>query len=364
MAFGLDIIPPILQVAVIRWYRVLSNRARARSFAFGGQAFKQREISQTPSTESVFLSRRQKAKRINSYLERTRNGSTWRLCLLAFAAIGLLKLGQAAAADDDPAIAKDSIQVTAFTFNSYRKNVDVWSWAPILQFRVNGPSASGSQLYAEFTVPGAPSVKFDCKTEHVERGSQKMWCGGRDMSEERGSTYTGMVNFAIRVRNELSGSGGTLFTGRIKVAKVHSSEHGPKFGNHFDYYVDQDWNLPIGYVFLTPAPVVEWKRPQLNVAFWIRGDSGPLQPHFFYQGNEVGRIFLNNSEMGKAICAADIENGTTHPVDDSLPQKARWSRVVCLFPNVLGWDKSGKRIMALPGETGSRHLLSGNSGDY
>ena len=58
------------------------------------------------------------------------------------------------AAQDQPTIAKDSVQVTAFTLSSYKKDFKVFSWVPKLKLRVNGPIASGSQLYAEFNVPG------------------------------------------------------------------------------------------------------------------------------------------------------------------------------------------------------------------
>ena len=72
---------------------------------------------------------------------------------------------------DQPTIAKDSIQVTAFTLNVYKKNYDNWSWVPKMEYRVNGPIASGSQLYVEFTLPGTgPWVKFDCKTEETQKG--------------------------------------------------------------------------------------------------------------------------------------------------------------------------------------------------
>ena len=59
-----------------------------------------------------------------------------------------------AAGQEELTVAKDSIQVTAFTFNIYRGNYDVWSWVPLIDFRINGPIESGSQLYAEFTQPG------------------------------------------------------------------------------------------------------------------------------------------------------------------------------------------------------------------
>jgi len=283
-----------------------------------------------------------------------------------FAVIGLLQSGNAVAAEDGPTIAKDSIQVMAFTFNVYHKSFDTWSWVPKLNFRVNGPIASGSQLYAEFNLPGGAPIKFDCKTGEVKKGFWwKTECGARDIPEDRGITYTGNVDFTIKMRNELAGTDATLFTGKMKVARVHSNEHGPKMANHFVYFVDHDWNLPIGYVFLTPDAVTKWQRPSFSAAFWFRGDFGIFEPHLFYQGNEVGKMFLGNMEMGKASCSTtEVENNTSQFVDESsAPQKARWSRVSCSFPNVIAWDKTGEKH-SMSGQTGSAHLFSANPGEY
>ena len=115
---------------------------------------------------------------------------------------------------DQPTISKDSIQVTAFTVNFYKGNYDNWSWLPRLRFRVNGPIASGSQLYAEFSTPQGPWVKFDCDTGDTQKGYWwKTECGGRDIGEDKGIQYTGPVNFTIKLRNELAGTDSTLFTG-------------------------------------------------------------------------------------------------------------------------------------------------------
>src|SRR5215207_5335707 len=112
-----------------------------------------------------------------------------------------------AAGQERPAVVKDSVQVNAFTFNVYRKNFDVWSWVPRMEFRVKGPVPSGGQLYAEFTLPGVgPWVKFDCKTEETQAGYWvKTECGGRQIPEDKGSTYTGPVSFAVKMRDELAG---------------------------------------------------------------------------------------------------------------------------------------------------------------
>jgi hypothetical protein len=274
----------------------------------------------------------------------------------------LLSTGNAGASQDQPTIAKDSIQVTAYTLNVYHKNYDNWSWVPQITYRVNGPIPSGSQLYVDFTIPGTgPWVKFDCQTDETQPGHWwKTECGGHDLPEDKGSTYTGPVNFTIRMRNELAGTDATLFTGKIKVLKAHSNEVGPKAVNKFVYYIDDDWNLPIGYVFLTPDDVRGWNYPTFNLAFWVRGDAVRFEPHLFYQGKEVGKMFFEGEEVGRASCEAEIENGTTHYVEDSVPQKAKWARVICSFPSVKGWDKTGEQ----PGMFGRLYMLNEHPGDY
>jgi hypothetical protein len=277
-----------------------------------------------------------------------------------------LALGAVDSAADDagqPTIMKDWVQVTPWTLNVYQKSNDTWSWVPTLRFRVNGPIASGSQLYATFSIPGSnPWVKFDCKTGETTAG--RWWktdCGGRDIGEDKGSTYTGPVDFAIKMRNELAKTDVTLFTGKAKVAKVHTNEVGPKAANKFVYYVDHDWNLPIGYLFLKPNEVDGMNKPSFNAAFWTRGDASSFQPHLFYQGKEVGNLMYQGAQVGKPSCDVEVDNTTTLSVDDSLPQKARWSRVVCTFFSVLAWDKTGKKT---GGPLPPPYVLAGNAGDY
>jgi hypothetical protein len=263
----------------------------------------------------------------------------------------------------EPSIAKDFVQVTPFTYSSYQKNYDVWSWVPMMSFRINGPVGSGSQLYAEFNVPGTGIVKFDCRTNEREAGNwDDVECGGRDsVPEEKASKYTGLVSFSIKMRNELAGTDQTLFTGKAKIVKAHSNEaQTPKFVNHFVYYVDHDWNLPIGYVFYREDERRGMKSPILNLAFWVRGDPYNFQPHLFYQGKEVGKMTYEGQEVGKASCESEKDNTTTNYVADNVPQKAKWSRIICTFGNVRGWDKTGEA----PGMFGPLYSLDKNPGEY
>lgn len=265
------------------------------------------------------------------------------------------------AAQTEPTIAKDSVQVTPFTVNVYKGDFKTWSWLPRIDFRVNGPIESGGQLYVEFSLPTGPWVKFDCPTEITQPGYWwKVNCGGRDIGEDKASLYTGPVNFAIKLRNELQGTNLTLFTGKAKVMKARSNSHGPQFAKESVYFVDHDWNLPIGYVYLTPNDLKGWDIPDFNVSFWVRGDAYKFDPHLFYKGKEVGKKFIDGVEVGKALCDPEIENNTTHFVEDALPQKGKWARVRCTFPNIKGHDRKGEA-----GSTyGDVYILADNPGEY
>ena len=279
--------------------------------------------------------------------------------MFAFALIGVVPVIKTSATQDQPTIAKDSIQIRAFTFNVYKGNYDQWSWVPEMKFRVNGPIASGSQLYVQYSLPTGAWVKFDCETNNVEKGYWwKTECGGRQIEEAQGSLYTGPVSFVIKLRNELQGSDSTLFTGKMKVGKYKSNEAGPKAALKFVYYVDHDFNLPIGYVYLTSADIFGWKLPDFHVAFWVRGDAYKFEPHLFYQGKEVGKTFMDGTEIGRASCEAEVEINTTHYVEDSVPQKAKWARVECDFPNIKGRNTTGDDT------TKDLFTLAANPGEY
>lgn len=282
--------------------------------------------------------------------------------LTLFALIVVLSCSTESLAQDQPTIAKDSVQVTAFTLSSYKGDFKTWSWVPRTQFRVNGPIASGSQLHVEFTVPGTGAwVKFDCKTGEVQKGY--WWeteCGGRDgIPEDKGITYTGPVNFAIKMRNELMGGDVTLFTGKAKVAKVHSGESGPNYVNHFDYYVDQDWNLPIGYMFLVPDSVFEWRKPRLAFSIWARGEMhGSFEPHLFHNGKEVGKMFYQGQQVSVPSCGTnEVEHNTTHIANGQYV----WTRMKCEFSAVLGWNKTDDSNDTMFGRL---YLFSENPGEH
>ena len=288
---------------------------------------------------------------------------------------------QPASAQDGPTIIKDSIAVQAYPLSSYRKNFDIWSWVPMIDFEVHGPIASGDQLFVEFTRPGGgPWAKVDCETHEIAADyTMRTSCGGRDkIPDEKAINTPGILGFAIKLRNPLSESGiTTLFTGKAKVVKSRSNNRGPKAVNNFVFYVDYDWTLPIGYVYLDSNDRGSPDFPWLAAQFWFRGDgssmvgeakpafSSPIEPHLLYQGKEVGLIFLDGEQIGTPSCGGRADTmQTSRDTHEDLPQRGKWTRVDCNFSSVVGWDKTGQKRTPLPSATGEIHVLSEHPGDY
>jgi hypothetical protein len=85
---------------------------------------------------------------------------------------------------------------------------------------VNGPIASGSQLWVEFGYPARKDwAKYDCRTRETPAG-ESLQVSECLASDRMTTPYVGPVDFSIHLRNELQGTTVTLFTGKAKVAKA------------------------------------------------------------------------------------------------------------------------------------------------
>jgi hypothetical protein len=233
-------------------------------------------------------------------------------------------------------INKPSIQINLRTHPQYYRGAqvdqDTWSWSPRITYRVNGPIAAGSQLSVDFTLPsGKPWIKFDCNTNETKEG---YWfeteCGmnSADVKDEQATIETGLAGFTIKLKNELEGTNKVLFTGKFKVEKFHVGVVDlPKFKNNFSYYVNYDWNLPIGYVYgYDGLDVRQGNRPseteaRLSFATWFKGDPksidyGKYVAYLYYQGKLVADSAGGGSKYGDTDCqltdAASYESPNTY----------------------------------------------------
>ncbi len=207
-------------------------------------------------------------------------------------------------ADDGPTVIKT--EVFAGVYQSHHLWVpatksfqnDTTSWMPSLKFAVAGPVPGGSQFSVDFTKPdGKPWLSLDCPTDEIKAGEWDFLSTPRDTSTETEKKYsngTGVFGFKIRLKNELTGEDKTMFSGKFKVGKVSRSMNTPVTKNLNDFYVEHDWVLPMGYLYIKPANIM----PPLAASMWFKGETNgaDLAAYLFYKGKQIG----STKEQGSA----------------------------------------------------------------
>jgi hypothetical protein len=262
-------------------------------------------------------------------------------------------------AADRPMLLKRTVNITTWRFTSYWKNRngsepewDTWSWVPRISFQVLGPVAAGSQFSVEYTMPdGKPWLEVDLATDEVAEGELSSLgepSTSRDLLEKEATLATGVFGYKIMVKNELAGTNDVLMSGKFKVDKFHKGL--AQFKNQFEYYVDQDWRMPIGWVWLDPH--TDERTPYLKVAMWLRGD---------WRNGDIAGYLLKD---GKTIASTKEQYGGAEPTvelqtmaDDK--EDPKWSQWEFEWRGVMGFNHGNENI-----DNSSIYYLDKNPGDY
>lgn len=232
-----------------------------------------------------------------------------------------------------PTILKASLIVRANRLLRYWKAPDTdnyWSWMPELSFTVVGPINTGSAFVIDFTnEAGAPWYSVECETPAIDatRWQRISTPAITTHIDKRTTLATGVFGFTIRMKNELSGTNEKVMSGKYKVTKFHIGNNLPAFKNQFEYIVDQDWNLPIGYLYFnTPA---DQNMPPLVVSMWFRGelDNTKLAAYLFYNGKQIAST--KEQTGGADYDAAIFANGH---------EGTRYERWKFSWGQVRGWN--------------------------
>ena len=252
-----------------------------------------------------------------------------------------------------PVLLKYSVQVTANRLLRYWKAPEAenyWSWMPRVNFLVMGPVMAGTVFIIDFTnADGSPWYSVECLSESIEAGH---WGGIGTPAitthiDKRTTLATGTFGFTINMKNEVMGTNATLLTGKFKVNKFHVGNNLPAFKNQFEYYVDQDWLLPVGYLWLSPQ--TDPRSPLLVATMWFRGESDDtkLAAYLFYNGKQIAST--KESTGGANSDSSLLTNG-----NDKDP---RWER----------WNFRWGLVRAYNTDTNNKaslFLLSSNPGEY
>ena len=179
---------------------------------------------------------------------------------------------------DGPTVIKSTIVLSTHRITSYwgsgKRDYSLWSWIPSLSFRIAGPITPGSQLSVEFTKPsGTPWITRNLDSPEITADqTRKIEMDYSSIPDEKAAIELGIFGFKIVDKNELEGKNDVIYSGHFKVGKFHFGINNPEYKNDYDYYVDNDWRLPIGYLgfdrsqrdFAPPLVATMWAKASCN----------------------------------------------------------------------------------------------------
>jgi hypothetical protein len=210
-------------------------------------------------------------------------------------------------AQGGPTLLKRTVAISTRRYLRYWPNpraaepqYNTWSWTPKVYFEILGPVPGGGQLIFEVNLPdGKPWVSFNLRTP--EAGDDELVkISGPDLDEseleKKAITQTGLFPFKITLKNALAGTNDTLFAGKFKVATYAPDQAIPEYKGKQEFYVVQDWRLPVGFIWYDPT--YDENVPALGVQMWFRGtrDGDKMEGVLFYKGQQVASVLGNQED--------------------------------------------------------------------
>jgi len=201
---------------------------------------------------------------------------------------------------NQPFLLKRTIAVQPRRFLRWWKNpsaaepvYDTRSWSPEIRFAINGPIASGSQITVEFdTADGKPWFTQKMRTPILDADR---WDDVKDADdinleqlEKKGTiAQSGLFPFRIRLKNALNGTDTVLFSGKYKISTYTPDQKIPENKGKKEFYVDEDWRLPMSWLWLNPQNNED--APILCLQTWFKnsGSSEDIEAFLFYNGKQI-----------------------------------------------------------------------------
>lgn len=234
-----------------------------------------------------------------------------------------------------PTILKRTIEVYNYRFLRYWPNpkaaepqYNTWSWVPRISFEILGPVPGGSQWTVDFQMPdGKPWLSYKCRTEEIgDDVLGKIEGPVSDDDEKKATTQTGLFPFKIHLKNALAGTDTVMFEGKAKIGAYAPDQNIPEYKGKREFYVDQDWRLPMGIIWLNPT--MDENVPPLSVSMWFKGAHGAkLDAFLIHNSQPVGTVegYGSNAE-------GEIKTGVGDP-------QGSWDRCTFTFVKVRGFNK-------------------------
>jgi hypothetical protein len=221
-------------------------------------------------------------------------------------------------ATDQPRFLKETLDISCDTADRYWKmgNQTIYScWVPKVKFYAFHNGVTKLRYAVEYFNPDG-SLWYGEPMEQIgnpnKDGDSTVLIESERRSEKhQGKAVIAIGTYGIKITNTRNSE--VVFQGKFKVGKFKTSDSSPAYKNQHNYFVDQDWNLPIGYLWLNYNFFAATPRPCLSM--WFKGglNDRDLEARLYYNGEEIGSTD-NGGFFGRQEerYSTSQENPTTH----------------------------------------------------
>jgi hypothetical protein len=183
---------------------------------------------------------------------------------------------------DVPLFLAETLEIRTDTQEYYwkaPKESNYTSWQPHIKFNVEYGGSSRLRYKADYLMPdGQPwySETLEQKNSIIESEFVS--------DKDQGKALVTAGTFGIKITNMRDNS--VVFQGKFKVVKYKPEDTDARYRNLADFYVDQDFNLPVGYA---GADYASSSTMQPFVRMWFKGgiNSNDLEARLFYNGQQI-----------------------------------------------------------------------------
>lgn len=220
-------------------------------------------------------------------------------------------------------LVKDSVYVQAKTHDSYWKipnQSNYSSWVPTLRFALFYDNSKEMNLVADYSNPdGSPwftdELEHDLYKPEPEHGEvQYRSKDSFKMLQTKSTVATG--TYGIKITNRDTGE--VVFQGKFKISKFRWDDN-PQDKNKFDFFVEHDWLLPIGYVGFNQNIGFDFGAQPVEVSVWLKGniERSEVEARLFYNGKQIatttnadGLAVSDENEIvtEHSVYSADVHN--------------------------------------------------------
>ncbi|HYJ92838.1 MAG TPA: hypothetical protein VEV84_16120, partial [Pyrinomonadaceae bacterium] len=202
---------------------------------------------------------------------------------------------------------RETVEIKPYTKESYWKfpnQGNYTSWVPQIDFRSFYDGSSTLRYAAEWTnADGSPW--FTEALRYQMNGDQTASLRS-EYSDEIFNTkaVTAIGTYSVKVTDTKSGE--VVFQGKFRVNKKPFAPGDISLKNRNIFYVDNDWNLPVGYVGFNYDSTWDYLQP--TVFMWFKGriKAEDFEGRLFYNGQEIastdGGGWVNTSQYRGDDC--------------------------------------------------------------